>query len=155
MIPLRFKKVLNLGYWLSDWHNFICITTKLSAPYQKPSVIMYRSFKKFCWRLFLMNGEWRKILCKMNMIRNIKNKHPCPEYFERYRILRNQCVNIGKCKKKPYFTERCEGSPKNQHFWPIIKPFISSRHDTNIDIMLHESESIISESETVAKLFNK
>ena len=41
------------------------------------------------------------------------------------------------------------------YFWPTIKPFISSRHDTNIDIMLCENESIISESETVAKIFNK
>ena len=45
--PLRFKKALNLDCWLSDWHNFICITTKLSVPCQKPSVIMYRSFKNF------------------------------------------------------------------------------------------------------------
>ena len=44
---------------------------------------------------------------------------------------------------------------KNQHFWPTIKPFISSRHDTNIDIMLCENDSIISESETVANIFNK
>ena len=54
-----------------------------------------------------------------------------------------------KCQK------RCKGGPKNQHFWPTIKPFISSRHDTNIDIMLCENDSIISESETVAKIFNK
>ena len=60
-----------------------------------------------------------------------------------------------KCKKKQYFTEGCEGGPKNQHFWFTIKPFISSRHDTNIDIMLCENDSIISESETVAKIFNK
>ena len=33
--PLRFKKALNLDCWLSDWHNFICITTKLSVPLSK------------------------------------------------------------------------------------------------------------------------
>ena len=102
-----------------------------------------------------MNSKWRKMMYKRNMMRNIKNKHPCPENYERYRILRNQCVNIGKMSKKQYFTERCEGGPKNQHFWSTIKPFISSRHDTNIDIMLCENDSIISESETVAKIFNK
>ena len=204
--PLRFKKALNLDCWLSDWHNFICITTKLSVPCQKPSVIMYRSFKNFvddyficdlyhlleslnfdnkdaintCFKHFVdclddivnyhtplktktirknnvpyMNSKWRKMMYKRNMMRNIKNKHPCPENYERYRILRNQCVNIGKMSQKQYFTERCEGGPKNQHFWPTIKPFISSRHDTNIDIMLCENDSIISESETVAKIFNK
>ena len=45
--PLRFKKALNLDCWLSDWHNFICITTKLSVPCEKLSVIMYRSLKNF------------------------------------------------------------------------------------------------------------
>ena len=44
---------------------------------------------------------------------------------------------------------------KNQHFWPTIKPFFNSRHDTNIDITLCENDSIISESETVAKILNK
>ena len=44
---------------------------------------------------------------------------------------------------------------KNQHFWPTIKSFISSRHDTNIDIRLRENDSIITDSETVAKIFNK
>ena len=42
--PSRFKKALNLNCWLSDWHNYICVTTKLFAPHQKPSVIMHRSF---------------------------------------------------------------------------------------------------------------
>ena len=102
-----------------------------------------------------MNSEWRKMMYKRNMMRNIKNKHPCPENYEWYRILRNQCVNIGKMSKKQYFTERCKGGPKNQHFWPTIKPFVSSRYDTNIDIMLCGNDSIISESETVAKIFNK
>ena len=47
-----------------------------------------------------MNNEWRRMMYKRNMMRNIKNKHPCPENYERYRILRNQCVNIGKMFKK-------------------------------------------------------
>ena len=57
--------------------------------------------------------------------------------------------------KKQYFTERCEGGPKKQHFWPTIKPFISSRHTANTDMILSENDSIISESESVAKIFNK
>ena len=204
--PTWFKKALSLDCWLSDWHNFICITTKLFAPHQKPNVITYRSFKNFvdeyfiydlyhlleslnlnnsdsintCFQKFVecmdeivnyhapwktktirknnvpyMNSEWRKMMYKRNMMRNIKNKHPCPENYERYRILRNQCVKLGMRSKKQYLTERCEGGPKNQHFWPTIKPFISSRHTANTDIMLCENDSIISESESVAKIFNK
>ena len=107
---------------------------------------------RIMYPIWIVNGG--KLYIKRNMMRNIKSKHPCPENYERYRILRNQCVNIRKMWKKQYFTERCEGGPKNQHF-PTIKPFISSRHGTNIDIMLRENDSTISESETVAKIFNK
>ena len=47
--PTRFKKALNLDYWLSDWHNFICITTKLFAPHQKPNVILLTVCLKILW----------------------------------------------------------------------------------------------------------
>ena len=60
-----------------------------------------------------------------------------------------------KCKKSSTSLSDAKVVQKNQHSWPTIKPFISSRHDTNIDIMLCENDSIISESETVAKIFNK
>ena len=45
--PLRFKSTLNLDWWLSDFHNFICITTKLNMPGRSPNVIKYRSYKIF------------------------------------------------------------------------------------------------------------
>ena len=77
-----------------------------------------------------------------NMLRNIKHKHPCPENYERYRNLRNQCVKIGKRLKKQYFTERCDGGPKHQHFWATIKPFISLRHNANIEMMLRALDSM-------------
>ena len=51
--PLRFKTTLNLDCWLSDFHNFICITTKLSFPERPPSVIQYRSYKNFVDELFI------------------------------------------------------------------------------------------------------
>ena len=59
--PTRFKKALNLDCWFSDWHNFIWITTKLFTPHQKPNVITYRSFKKFCGRIlhiWLVSSTW-------------------------------------------------------------------------------------------------
>ena len=154
------KKALNLDCWLSDRHNFICITTKLSVPCQKPSVIMYRSFKNSvedyficdlyhlleslnfdkkdaintCFEHFVdclddivnyhaplktktirknnvpyKNSEWRKMMCKRNVMRNIKNKHPCSENYGWYRILKTNVSVSVKCQKKQYFTERCEG----------------------------------------------
>ena len=123
------------------------LVLKSCIGYQKPSVIMYRSFKNFiddyficdlyhlleslnfdksdgintCFQTFIdclndivnfhaplktktirknnvpyINSEWWKMMYKRNMMRNIKNKHPCPENYDRYRNLRNQCVKIGK-----------------------------------------------------------
>ena len=51
--PLRFKTTLNLDCWLCDFHNFICITTKLSFPKRPTSVIQYRSYKHFVDELFI------------------------------------------------------------------------------------------------------
>ena len=33
-----------------------------------------------------MNSELRELNYQRNMMRNKKNKHPCPENFERYRV---------------------------------------------------------------------
>ena len=161
--PLRFKTALNLDCWLSDFHDFICITTKLYFPRRAPSVIQYRSYKNFVDELFIndlfilfqtmmhcdyniniwfdffishlsgiidkhapmkykkirqnnvpyMNRELRRLNYQRNMLRNIKNKHPCPENFERYRILRNKCVKAKLKSQRQYFAERCDGGPKN------------------------------------------
>ena len=143
--PFRFKPTLNLDCWLSDFHNFICVTTKLSLPKRQPRIIQYRSYKNFVEELFVtdlcilsqimmhynhnvdvsvetfitylcdiidkhvpmktkkvyqnnvpyMNSELWKLNHQRNMMRNIKNKHQCPENFGRYRVLRNRpnCVN--------------------------------------------------------------
>ena len=164
--PLRFKTTLNLDCWLSDFHNFICVTTKLYFPKRSPLVIQYRSYKKFVDELFIndllvlsqtmmycnhnanicieffithlidlidkhapmkfnrvrqnnvpyMNSELRKLNYQRNMMRNKKNKNPCPENFERYRVLRNKCVKAKLKSQREYFAERCDGGPKNQQF---------------------------------------
>ena len=169
----RFK---NLDCWLSDWHNFICIPTKLFASHQKPNVITYRPFKKIvddyfiydlyhlleslnlynndsintCFQNFVdcmddimnyhapwktktirknsvpyMNSELWKMMYKRNMMRSIKNKHPCLESYECYRILRNQCVKLGMRSKKQYFTERCEGGPKTNISGILSNPLLA------------------------------
>ena len=45
--PLRLNNVLNLSCWLSDFHNFISVITKLHVPRRIPKVIQYRSMKNF------------------------------------------------------------------------------------------------------------
>ena len=102
-----------------------------------------------------MNSELRKLNYKRNMMRNIKNKHPCPENFERYRVLRNKCVKAKVKSQCKYFAERCDGGPKNQHFWPTIKPFINSRYDVKENVILCEGDDNINNTESVVKIFNE
>ena len=45
--PKRFTKVLYCSCWLSDFHNIVCVSTKLSLPRRNDRRILYRSFKHF------------------------------------------------------------------------------------------------------------
>ena len=102
-----------------------------------------------------MNSELRKLNYQRNMMRNKKNKHPCPENFERYRVLRNKCVKAKLKSQREYFAERCDGGPKNQHFWPTIKPFINSKCHVQENIILREKDDIVNDAKSVAKIFNE
>ena len=46
------------------------------------------------------------------MLRNIKDKHPYPENFERYRIPRNKCVKAKLKSQVQYFSEGCDSGLK-------------------------------------------
>ena len=88
-------------------------------------------------------------------MRSIKNKHPCPENFERYRVLRNKCVKAKVQSQCTYFAERREGGPKNQHFWPTIRPFIKARYNIIENVIQREGDDIINNTESVVKIFNE
>ena len=75
--------------------------------------------------------------------------------FERYRILRNKCVKAKLKSQRQYFSERCDGVPKNQHFWPTIKPFINSKYNFKEHIILRLEDDIVNDAKYVAKIFNE
>ena len=102
-----------------------------------------------------MNAELRRLQYQRNMMRNLKNENPNPENFERYRILRNKCVKLRLSSQCKYFEQRCEGGPKNQHFWPTIKPFVNNKGKSNKDIILCGNDNIISHPNEVANIFNE
>ena len=54
-----------------------------------------------------------------------------------------------------YFSEQCEGGPKNQSFWPTIKPFLTNKNLGNGNIMLCDNDEIVTDSISVANIFNK
>ena len=70
-----------------------------------------------------MNSALRKLNNQRNMLRNLKDKHPCPENFERYRIKRNKCVRAKLKSQRQYFSERCDGGPKKSKFFAHYQTF--------------------------------
>ena len=63
---------------------------------------------------------------------------------------------LGRGKKKSSISPNdVKVVQKINNFWATIKPFISPRHYANIDIMLSENNSVITESESEAEIFNK
>ena len=102
-----------------------------------------------------MNSKLRTLNYQRNMLRNVKNKHPCPTNFERYRMLRNEYVKAKLKSQRQCFSERCDGGSKNQHFWPTIKPFISSKYNRTENIIRREEDGIVNDTKSVANIFNQ
>ena len=89
------------------------------------------------------------------MARNLKNKYPTSVNIKRYKQLRNTCVKLRLKSRRKYFAERCDGGIRNQKFWPTIKPFLSSKVNSQNNIILCENDCIISDAEEMAKVFNE
>ena len=102
-----------------------------------------------------MNSEWRKSCYRRNMARNLKNKYPTSVNIKWYKQLRNTCVKLRLKSRRKYFAERCDGGIRNQKFWPTIKPFLSSKVNSQNNIILCGNDCIISDAEEVAKVFNE
>ena len=51
--PRRLTSVLNVSLGISDFHNFICLATKMCKPKEQISHIVYRSYKHFNEELYL------------------------------------------------------------------------------------------------------
>ena len=124
----------------------------LRADIDKHAPLKSRTIR--CQQAFHMNSEWRKINHKRNMIRNAKDKYPTAKKFESYRKLRNKSAKACQRSRQIYFQERCEGGPKNTHFWKTIKPFLSDNSSQNNDITLRENGHVISDSKQVGTVFN-
>ena len=55
--------------------------------------------------------------------------------------------------QREYFAERCDGGPKNQRFWPTIKPFINSKCHVQENIILREKDDIVNDNKNFNEYF--
>lgn len=102
-----------------------------------------------------MNSEYRKIIYKTRQAHNKFLKNKTPQNWKNYRKLRNDKENIKRTSIKNYFSERCGGGPKSKDFWSTIKPFFSSKLNSNTsEIILKDNSNIISDQTEVCNILN-
>ena len=99
-----------------------------------------------------MNSALRKAQYKRNMARNKFRKFG-RHYWEENRRTRNHVVNIRKISVRAYFKENCSKHDKN--FWATTSPFVTDKRfrDAN-NIILRESDNIVTDPSRVSELFN-
>ena len=75
--------------------------------------------------------------------------------WETYRKQRNLTTAMHKRSQLTYFRELCEGWPRNQSLWKIIRPFLANKSGPNRNkIILNEDDNIITDDKDICESFN-
>ena len=103
-----------------------------------------------------MNGDLRKSIYKKKQLRNAYFKCRTNENWNAYKYQRNLVTNLKRKSMQIYFEERCSEGPKSRHFWPTIKPFLSSKnvHKSESGIILNENNAILTKPDEVCNVLN-
>ena len=94
---------------------------------------------------------------KRSRLKNIATRSQTPEDWEIYRRQRNLVVNINRKAKKTLFDSvNINSSQGSKAFWKTCKPFFSNKGNTVEErILLVEEETIVSNDEELATIFNQ
>ena len=119
------KRELNINHDSSkNYHKFQIVLQNVldnHAPQKKKFVRANNSP--------FMNKQLRKLIMNRSRCKNKYFKNKSVENWERYRKLRNECVNLTKKAKKDYFTKLNTKSVNDtKTFWKTIKPFFSDKN---------------------------
>ncbi len=94
-----------------------------------------------------MNSQLWKDMYSKRMSQNNK-------LFETFKRKRNFFVNLSHTSVSNYFKQRCSDGAESKMFWQTIRPFMSSKGESDNEIMLFEDNVIITEPGKVGKVFN-
>ena len=101
-----------------------------------------------------MNKALRKSIMNKTRLRNRYLKTKRQADWEKYRIQRNITTQIRRKSIKQYFTERCAGGPRNEHFYKTIKPFLSAKHRHDSNLMIKDGVSLLTDPKKVCESMN-
>ncbi len=98
----------------------------------------------------------RKMIMNRSRCKNAYFKSKTIENWEKYRKLRNECVNLTKKVKREYFANlNIKSINDNKTFWRTIKPFFTDKNKKSGKIVLVENNEIIMDNKYNADVMNE
>ena len=102
-----------------------------------------------------MNSKLKKLMYQKRMAQNDHRKNRGDKTkWEKYRKLRNEFVKVNRESRAQYFKDKCGNGPGSRSFWKTVKPYIANDKAQDSDIMLREGDEIVSDSNSIAHIFN-
>jgi len=101
-----------------------------------------------------MTKELKRAIYQRNMARNKYYKSKTPDNYCLYKEKRNVVNSLKQKLTTSHIRERSKSGTQNKHFWSTMKPFFSKKSIASNDIMLRESERLITEENELCEIFN-
>ena len=103
-----------------------------------------------------MNSELRKAMNQRNMWRSRHFRFKSNKKLrDKYVYWRNKVVSLNRRSIRKYFDEKCNMTNKSSSFFKTISPYVTDKRVKNgCKIILRENETIISDDQEVANIFN-
>ena len=130
------------------FQNILCDVLNKHAPPKKKTIRANNSP--------FMTKQLRKMIMNRSRCKNAYFRNKSTENWEKYRVLRNECVKLTKKVKREYFANLNMNCIKdNRTFWKTVKGnFTNKNNDNGKKIILVENNDIISENTKVAEIMN-
>ena len=154
--PVNFREELNWKLLANDssstdfreFQSILCEVLDKHAPMKKK--IMRANNSPFMTKLL------RKKIMNRSRCKNAYFKNKTVENWEKYRLLRNECLKLTRKVKREYFHSlNISAINDNKTFWKTVKPFFTSKGIKGSNkIILVEKEEIISDNVKITEIMN-
>ena len=102
-----------------------------------------------------MHSDLMKAIYKRNQLKNLYFKNRTSNEWELYRQQRNKVTKMRKEAIKNYFMRCCSNKTSPKEFWQCFKPFFTDKKsNTTTNIVLKESDKIVSDTNKVCEILN-
>ena len=102
----------------------------------------------------IMNAELQNAIYRRNKYRNKFYKYRTTAHYAMYKTNRNMVTSIKRKLTRSYFLKRCSGGTNNKKFWKTIRPFFNKKPHHISNIILRESDVIVTDEAKLCNIFN-